>query len=132
MIRDLPADHRPHFEGSLSTAFGCTLEGAIPEAQILRLAEALMAAGCDEVGIADTTGYANPASVKHLIRILRAAVGDEAVKGIHLHNTRGRSEEHTSELQTLMRKSYAVFCLKRKSLYTISQETSTTVIQTTV
>src|SRR3546814_14692109 len=56
---------------------------------ILRLAEALMAAGCDEVGIADTTGYANPASVKHLIRILRAAVGDEAVQGIHLHNTRG-------------------------------------------
>src|SRR3546814_10797836 len=99
--------------------------------QILRLAEALMAAGCDEVGIADTTGYANPASVKHLIRILRAAVGDEAVQGIHLHNTRGlglanvlaaldaglttvdssRSEEHTSELQSLMRNSYAVFCL---------------------
>src|SRR3546814_1558878 len=25
-----------------------------------------------------------------------------------------RSEEHTSELQTLMRKSYAVFCLKKK------------------
>lgn len=88
-IRDLPADRRPHFEGSLSTAFGCTLEGAIPEAQILRLAEALMAAGCDEVGIADTTGYADPASVKHLIRILRGAVGDEAVQGIHLHNTRG-------------------------------------------
>src|SRR5690606_5127254 len=41
MIRDLPADQRPHFEGSLSTAFGCTLEGAIPDAQILRLAEAL-------------------------------------------------------------------------------------------
>src|SRR3546814_1648114 len=97
-----------------------------------------MAAGCDEVGIADTTGYANPASVKHLIRILRAAVGDEAVQGIHLHNTRGlglanvlaaldaglttvdsslgglRSEEHTSELQSLMRISYAVFCLKKK------------------
>src|SRR3546814_8558385 len=26
----------------------------------------------------------------------------------------GRSEEHTSELQSLMRKSYAVFCLKEK------------------
>lgn len=89
MIRDLPADRRPHFEGSLSTAFGCTLEGAIPDAQILRLAEALMTAGCDEVGIADTTGYADPTSVKHLVRILRGAVGDEAVQGIHLHNTRG-------------------------------------------
>src|SRR3546814_2465308 len=28
-----------------------------------------------------------------------------------------RSEEHTSELQSLMRKSYAVFCLKKKKIY---------------
>src|SRR3546814_9290792 len=28
---------------------------------------------------------------------------------------RGRSEEHTSELQSLMRNSYAVFCLKKKT-----------------
>src|SRR3546814_4814250 len=31
-----------------------------------------------------------------------------------------RSEEHTSELQSLMRISYAVFCLKKKILYTSS------------
>src|SRR3546814_7166892 len=31
---------------------------------------------------------------------------------------RGRSEEHTSELQSLMRISYAVFCLKKKITYT--------------
>src|SRR3546814_17319735 len=30
------------------------------------------------------------------------------------YNTPGRSEEHTSELQSLMRISYAVFCLKKK------------------
>src|SRR3546814_3496077 len=29
----------------------------------------------------------------------------------------GRSEEHTSELQSLMRISYAVFCLKKKNLH---------------
>src|SRR3546814_2702072 len=29
-----------------------------------------------------------------------------------------RSEEHTSELQSLMRISYAVFCLKKKTIYT--------------
>src|SRR3546814_3446521 len=29
----------------------------------------------------------------------------------------GRSEEHTSELQSLMRISYAVFCLQKKNLY---------------
>src|SRR3546814_4413731 len=34
-------------------------------------------------------------------------------------NTYGRSEEHTSELQSLMRISYAVFCLKKKKKQTI-------------
>src|SRR3546814_4694793 len=33
----------------------------------------------------------------------------------------GRSEEHTSELQSLMRISYAVFCLKKKKQYYIEQ-----------
>src|SRR3546814_8061733 len=32
---------------------------------------------------------------------------------------RGRSEEHTSELQSLMRISYAVFCLKKKTTTTL-------------
>lgn len=89
MIRELPADQRPHFEGSLSTVFGCTLEGAIPDAQIARLAGQLMDAGCDEVGLSDTTGYADPAAVKHLVKLVRGVVGDAALTGIHLHNTRG-------------------------------------------
>lgn len=80
---------RPHFEGSLSTVFGCTLEGPIPDAQVARLAEALMAAGCDEVGLSDTTGYADPAAVKRLIALVRGVVGQGALTGIHLHNTRG-------------------------------------------
>lgn len=89
MIAALPSAQRPHFEGSLSTAFGCTLEGPIPDARIARLAEGLRAAGCDEIGIADTTGYADPAAVKRIIGLVRGAVGVEAVSGIHLHNTRG-------------------------------------------
>src|SRR3546814_4929450 len=40
--------------------------------------------------------------------------------GCHGHGLSLRSEEHTSELQSLMRISYAVFCLKKKNkLYTI-------------
>lgn len=89
MIAALPADRRPHFEGSLSTVFGCTLEGAIPLPQILRLAEQLMAAGCAEVGLSDTTGYADPGAVKAMVRAVRGVVGDKALTGIHLHNTRG-------------------------------------------
>jgi hydroxymethylglutaryl-CoA lyase len=48
-----------------------------------------MAAGCDEVGLADTSGYANPAQVRDLVRRVHAAVGAHALSGLHLHNTRG-------------------------------------------
>lgn len=89
LIADQPEDRRPKFEGSLSTVFGCTLEGMVSEATILRLAEQLMATGVDEVGLSDTTGYANPAQVKRLIRSVRGVVGDHALNGVHLHNTRG-------------------------------------------
>src|SRR3546814_6054741 len=37
--------------------------------------------------------------------------------GVKAHAALGRSEEHTSELQSLMRISYAVFCLKKKKIY---------------
>src|SRR3546814_8948919 len=39
---------------------------------------------------------------------------DHAGLVYHQHVARARSEEHTSELQSLMRISYAVFCLKKK------------------
>lgn len=89
LLRNLPADRRPKFEGGLSTAFGCTLEGAVSPAKVVALAEALMAAGCDEVGLSDTTGYANPTQIKDLVRRVKAAVGPHALSGLHLHNTRG-------------------------------------------
>ena len=89
LIRAQPAAQRPRFEGGLSTAFGCTLEGVVPEDRVVQLGEALMNAGCDEVGLSDTTGYANPVQVKRLVQKLRAAVGSEAFAGLHLHNTRG-------------------------------------------
>lgn len=89
LIREQPEGQRPHFEGSLSTVFGCTIEGNIPLPQILSLAERLMEAGCDEVGLSDTTGYADPLAVRAMIRAVRGAVGVKALTGIHLHNTRG-------------------------------------------
>ncbi len=89
LIRGLPPEQRPHFEGGLSTAFGCTLEGPVPEDKVVALAARLMALGCDEVGLSDTTGYANPAQLQRLIRLVRAEVGEQALTGVHLHNTRG-------------------------------------------
>ena len=76
-------------ETSLSTAFGCTIQGIVPEADVLRLAAAMVEAGSDTINLADTVGYANPAQVKRLFTHLRAEVGDKT-GGAHLHNTRGQ------------------------------------------
>ena len=77
----------PEIEGAVSTAFGCTLQGAVPEADVLRLAVAL-AEFCDGVALADTVGYANPAQVKRLFSLVRKEIGSK-LEGAHFHNTRG-------------------------------------------
>lgn len=84
-----PAETRPHFEVGLATAFGCTIEGPVSEDRVVRLAEQAVAAGAAEVGLSDTTGYANPAQVKRLVRKVKAAVGTDRLNTLHLHNTRG-------------------------------------------
>lgn len=89
LLSALPAERRPQFEGAVSTAFGCTLEGEVPEAKVVALAERLIALGCDEVGLSDTSGYANPAQVRRLVKAVHAAIGPEKMTGLHLHNTRG-------------------------------------------
>lgn len=89
LVAGIDADERPHFEAGLSTAFGCTLEGPVSEDLVVRSAERLMEAGVAEVGLSDTTGYANPEQVKRLVRKVQAAVGKEHITGVHLHNTRG-------------------------------------------
>ena len=90
LIRSLPAQERPILEGGLSTAFGCTLEGPISHDQVYTAAEQLLAAGCDEVGLSDTTGYADPRSVRQLIQGIWQRFGQDKLTGIHLHNTRGQ------------------------------------------
>lgn len=78
-----------HCAVGLSTAFGCTIEGAVPEDTVVRLAEAAVAAGAKELSLSDTTGYADPAQVKRLVRRVKAAVGADFLTTLHLHNTRG-------------------------------------------
>jgi hydroxymethylglutaryl-CoA lyase len=84
------AEHAPQMglEVGMSTAFGCTLQGAVSEDEVIALAEQLVAAGVDEVGLSDTSGMANPAQVRRLFTRLRAALGERA-GAAHLHNTRG-------------------------------------------
>lgn len=78
-----------HFAVGLATAFGCTIEGAVPEDTVVRLALAAAEAGAQEFSLSDTTGYADPAQVRRLVRKVRAAVGADMLTTLHLHNTRG-------------------------------------------
>jgi hydroxymethylglutaryl-CoA lyase len=89
LIKSLPINERPRFEGGISTAFGCTLEGKIESKKITEVAAKLMDAGCDEVGLSDTTGYATPNQIITLVRAVKNEVGENNLTSLHLHNTRG-------------------------------------------
>jgi hydroxymethylglutaryl-CoA lyase len=85
--RDLRGADGPQIEGAVSTAFGCTMQGEVPEDDVLRIAAAL-AEFCDCVALADTVGYANPAQVRRIFGRVRKEIGDK-LEGAHFHNTRG-------------------------------------------
>src|SRR3546814_5243567 len=67
-----------------------------------------------ENGFAKGSGD-GPGGVRFEARRLSDRRDHDAVDDVH-HAVRLRSEEHTSELQSLMRISYAVFCLKKKRI----------------
>lgn len=75
-------------EGGIGTAFGCTIQGAVDQAEVLRCMQALLDAGADRVSIADTVGYGGPAAVRELFGRARQIAGDQFWCG-HFHDTRG-------------------------------------------
>jgi hydroxymethylglutaryl-CoA lyase len=81
-------NHPAELEVACSTAFGCSFDGVIPEAQVLRVVTALVQAGVNSIGLADTVGYANPGAIKSLVRTVRAEIGP-VLHGLHLHDTMG-------------------------------------------
>src|SRR3546814_10324193 len=85
------------------------------------------AAAHADTGAADPGAAAGPAA-KPLPGYASWKDADSMI--VHSANTietRRRSEEHTSELQSLMRISYAVFCLKNKQQKTTTEKDSTNV-----
>ncbi|MGH8795730.1 MAG: hydroxymethylglutaryl-CoA lyase [Caldimonas sp.] len=75
-------------EGGVGTAFGCTLQGRVEPAEVLRCMQALLDAGADRVSLADTVGYADPAAVRRLFEQARRIAGERFCCG-HFHDTRG-------------------------------------------
>lgn len=75
-------------EVGMSTAFGCTIQGKVEPAEVLRLLQAVLDAGVDRVGLADTVGYADPRMVGELFDAAFKIAGDKLTCG-HFHDTRG-------------------------------------------
>jgi hydroxymethylglutaryl-CoA lyase len=88
LVKAQPEGRRPRIVGGLSTALGCSFEGRIPVADVVKYALLLAEAGADEIMVADTVGYADPAQVRAVFKAVMAEIGTVPI-GAHFHDTRG-------------------------------------------
>jgi hydroxymethylglutaryl-CoA lyase len=73
----------------IATAFGCPYSGDVPLDRLVWVAERLAGMGIAEIGLADTTGMANPLQVERTVARVLDRLGDRATFSLHFHNTRG-------------------------------------------
>ena len=73
---------------AISMSFGCSFEGRINAAKVVGLCERIVAAGADELCLADTVGYATPYAVTSLFRAAAAIIPADQLCG-HFHDTYG-------------------------------------------
>jgi len=98
MIR-LARKYGMYVGAGIQCAFGCVYEGAIPEERISKMAQIFIAEGANRLSIADTTGMANPLSVKNIMGNLlmdlesrksgNSGMNPPVPVVLHLHDTRG-------------------------------------------
>lgn len=79
---------RPALGVGLATAFGCTIQGKVDEGRVADIAAQLIDMGADEIALADTVGYGDPAQVKRLFRRVKPIIDGRPLYA-HFHNTRG-------------------------------------------
>lgn len=72
----------------VATSFGCTLQGEVPEERVLAIVGRLAGAGADEIMLADTVGYGDPARVRRLFEKAAGLAGPLPLAA-HFHDTRG-------------------------------------------
>src|SRR3546814_7575389 len=115
MIRRPPRDTRTDTLFPYTTLFRSHLIGAGP----------VMTVHDDDFGRLRLADAFIPAQAQHVLGVAMAApVARDRLYGEE-RKPSFRSEEHTSELQSLMRISYAVFCLKKKKKQHYNKYTNT-------
>lgn len=76
--------------GYVSTVLGCPYQGAVPVADVVRVARAMYALGCYEISLGDTIGMGTPAKAKAMLKAVAAEIPMGAL-AIHFHDTRGQA-----------------------------------------
>ncbi|CCG06792.1 hydroxymethylglutaryl-CoA lyase [Pararhodospirillum photometricum] len=76
--------------GYVSCVLGCPYEGAVPVAQVVRVAEALHALGASEISLGDTIGVGTPGQARALIDTLAASLPVTSLAA-HFHDTYGQA-----------------------------------------
>src|SRR3546814_7413283 len=92
---------------------GTTLTSLMDEDQLARYEAAMGKLGVPAQAFAPLEPWYAGMMLSMLPLLQQGYSPDQGVEAVLLKNADGRSEEHTSELQSLMRISYAVFCLKK-------------------
>ena len=111
LCQTAPEGKRPRLTCGLATAFGCTIEGAVDEERVRRIAVEVAEAGADEIMLADTVGYGQPAAIERVFRRVMADVAPLPVSG-HFHDTRGLGLANV--LAALERRGAVVRCFARR------------------
>ena len=81
-------DGRTPINVSLSTCFGCPMEGDVPLAEVMRFAQHFADHGVRGLTICDTTGMAHPTQVQQMAEAMLKAFPSLQLT-FHFHNTRG-------------------------------------------
>lgn len=81
-------DGRTPINVSLSTCFGCPMEGEVPQEEVLAWAQRFVDLGVRGLTVCDTTGMANPAQVARMCEALQQRFAGLQLT-LHFHNTRG-------------------------------------------
>jgi isopropylmalate/homocitrate/citramalate synthase len=87
-------EHGIWVRASVSTAFGCPFEGAVPVANVVKTAERLLELGVDELSVADTIGVGTPNQVEDVLAALDGRIPLDRL-GLHFHDTRGTALANT-------------------------------------
>jgi len=85
--------YKMHTRAGIQCAFGCAYEGSISADRVIAIAGKFADSGADMIAISDTTGMADPLSVKTLIKKLQTVTHNLPVV-LHLHDTRGLGLEN--------------------------------------